>query len=48
MLIVSFSLTAATVELFFLGARPPALAFLTGLIVSPVAFRLDEYRRQDR
>jgi hypothetical protein len=46
-LIVSFSLVAAAVELFVLGARPAALAFITGLIVSPVAFRLDEFRRRD-
>lgn len=45
---MSFALVAAAAEIAVLGARPSVLTFLTGLLFSPVAFRADEARRQQR
>jgi hypothetical protein len=43
--IVAFALAWGTGEIFFLGARPAVLSFLTVILVSPVAIHLDEARR---
>jgi hypothetical protein len=45
-LIVSFALTAAGFEIGALGARPSVLTFLTGLLLTPLAIRVDEARRR--
>jgi hypothetical protein len=45
-LIVGFSLVMAGFEIGVLGARPSVLTFLTGLLLTPLAIRVDEARRR--
>lgn len=45
--VVVFALGFGGVELMFLGARPSALTFLGGLLLSPLVMRYDEARRDD-
>lgn len=46
-IIVTFTLAMAFVEIMFLGARPSALTFLGGLLISPLVLRYDEARKEE-
>lgn len=46
--ILVFALAMGAYEVMLGGARPSALAFLSGLLLSPIALRFDEARREDR
>lgn len=46
--ILVFALSMGAYEVIVGGARPSVLAFLSGLLLSPVALRFDEARRQDK
>ena len=44
-LLVGFVVVAASYEILFGGARPAVLTFLTGILLSPLALRVDERAR---
>lgn len=46
--ILAFALAWGTAEILWLGARPSALTFISGLLLAPVAIRFDESRRSRR
>lgn len=43
--ILTFALSAGAYEITLGGARPSVLTFLSGLLLSPLALRFDEARR---
>lgn len=46
--IVTFALVLGCYEVILGGARPTVLTFLSGLLLSPLALRFDEARREKR
>lgn len=46
--ILTFALCAGAYEIVLGGARPSVLTFISGLLLSPLALRFDESRREKR
>lgn len=46
--ILTFALIGGCYEITIGGARPSVLTFLSGLLLSPLALRFDEARREKR